>query len=150
MPVPPAYRQIPNALTILRFALVPIFIVLIADAGGGHDWAAGVLFGVAAVTDQIDGWLARRWHVESEFGKYADPHNVTPQEISIDEKYDVKFKQAQAELQSLYNRQGTIQRKFSENPLAYQFTTVQTNRIQNTSCRLQQYPSYTPGDDNDP
>jgi len=87
---------------------------------------------------------------KTELGKYGDPHTVTPQELSIDEKYDAKFKQAQAELQSLYNRQGTIQHKFSENPLAYQFTTVQTNRIQNTSCPMQQYPSYTPGDDNDP
>jgi CDP-diacylglycerol--glycerol-3-phosphate 3-phosphatidyltransferase len=67
------YRQIPNALTILRFALVPVFVVLMVDASGGHSWAAGILFGVAAVTDQVDGWLARRWHVESEFGKYADP-----------------------------------------------------------------------------
>jgi CDP-diacylglycerol--glycerol-3-phosphate 3-phosphatidyltransferase len=31
------------------------------------------VFGIAALTDQIDGFLARRWHVESEFGKYADP-----------------------------------------------------------------------------
>jgi CDP-diacylglycerol--glycerol-3-phosphate 3-phosphatidyltransferase len=73
MPMTAAYRQIPNALTILRFVLVPVFIVLIVDADGGHDWAAGILFGAAAVTDQIDGWLARRWHVESQFGKYADP-----------------------------------------------------------------------------
>src|SRR5439155_1741123 len=36
-------------------------------------WAAGILFGVAGVTDQIDGFLARRWHVESRFGKIADP-----------------------------------------------------------------------------
>src|SRR5690349_5718337 len=70
---PPVYRQIPNALTILRFALVPVFVVLMATADEGHSWAAGILFGVAAVTDQVDGWLARRWHVESEFGKYADP-----------------------------------------------------------------------------
>src|SRR5919204_6916321 len=34
---------------------------------------AAILFGVAGVTDQLDGWLARRWRVESEFGKYADP-----------------------------------------------------------------------------
>jgi hypothetical protein len=87
---------------------------------------------------------------KNELAKHADPHNVTPQEIAIDEKYDAKFKQAQAELQSLYDRQGAMQRKFGENPLAYQFTIVQTNRIQNASCPLQQYPSYTPGDDNDP
>ena len=67
------YRQIPNALTILRFALVPVFVVLMVDATNGHSWPAGIIFGIAAVTDQIDGALARRWHVESEFGKYADP-----------------------------------------------------------------------------
>ncbi len=40
---------------------------------GGHSWAAAIVFGAAGITDQIDGWLARRWHVESEFGKVADP-----------------------------------------------------------------------------
>jgi cardiolipin synthase len=67
------YRQIPNALTIARFALVPVFVVLMIEASGGHSWPAAVVFGVAGVTDQIDGVLARRWEVQSEFGKYADP-----------------------------------------------------------------------------
>jgi CDP-diacylglycerol--glycerol-3-phosphate 3-phosphatidyltransferase len=67
------YRYIPNALTILRFALVPLFVVLLVQADGGHSWPAGVVFAIAGITDQIDGWLARRWHVESQFGKYADP-----------------------------------------------------------------------------
>ena len=53
--------------------MIPVFVVLLARADGGHDWAAGIVFGAAGITDQIDGWLARRWHVESEFGKYADP-----------------------------------------------------------------------------
>ena len=69
----PVLAKLPNALTIARFALIPVFIVLLAQAEGGHSWAAGIVFGVAAITDQVDGWLARRWHVESEFGKYADP-----------------------------------------------------------------------------
>jgi CDP-diacylglycerol--glycerol-3-phosphate 3-phosphatidyltransferase len=69
----PILAKLPNALTVARFALVPVFIVLLAQAEGGHSWAAGIVFGVAAITDQVDGWLARRWHVESEFGKYADP-----------------------------------------------------------------------------
>jgi CDP-diacylglycerol--glycerol-3-phosphate 3-phosphatidyltransferase len=73
VPAPPAYRQIPNALTIARFALVPLFVVLMAKASGGHSWPAAVVFGVAGVTDQVDGVLARRWQVQSEFGKYADP-----------------------------------------------------------------------------
>jgi CDP-diacylglycerol--glycerol-3-phosphate 3-phosphatidyltransferase len=71
--VPVPLAQLPNALTLGRFALIPVFVVLLARASGGHSWAAGIVFGVAAVTDQIDGWLARRWRVESEFGKYADP-----------------------------------------------------------------------------
>ena len=69
----PLLAKLPNALTIARFALVPVFVVLMAKADGGHSWAAGIVFAVAAITDQVDGWVARRWHVESEFGKYADP-----------------------------------------------------------------------------
>jgi CDP-diacylglycerol--glycerol-3-phosphate 3-phosphatidyltransferase len=65
--------QLPNALTVARFALIPVFIVLVLQADGGHSWAAGIVFAIAGVTDQVDGWLARRWHVESEFGKFADP-----------------------------------------------------------------------------
>jgi CDP-diacylglycerol--glycerol-3-phosphate 3-phosphatidyltransferase len=53
--------------------MIPAFIVVYADADNGHSWAAGIIFGVAGITDQVDGWLARRWHVESEFGKFADP-----------------------------------------------------------------------------
>jgi CDP-diacylglycerol--glycerol-3-phosphate 3-phosphatidyltransferase len=71
--VPLPLAQLPNALTVARFALIPIFVVLLASSSGGHSWAAGIVFGVAAITDQIDGWLARRWRVESQFGKYADP-----------------------------------------------------------------------------
>jgi CDP-diacylglycerol--glycerol-3-phosphate 3-phosphatidyltransferase len=66
-------RQIPNALTIVRFAAVPAFVVAFLAAGDGAAWGAGVLFGGAAITDQLDGWLARRWHVESQFGRIADP-----------------------------------------------------------------------------
>ena len=66
-------RQLPNALTILRFAAIPVFAWLYLDAGDGAAWGAGVFFAGAAFTDQLDGWLARRWHVESRFGKVADP-----------------------------------------------------------------------------
>jgi CDP-diacylglycerol--glycerol-3-phosphate 3-phosphatidyltransferase len=65
--------QLPNALTLLRLALIPVFVVLYLRAGDGSSWAAGWVFLVAGVTDQLDGWLARRWHVESRFGKLADP-----------------------------------------------------------------------------
>ena len=72
-PVSGALRQLPNALTIARFVAVPIFAVAFLSAGDGAAWGAGILFGAAAITDQIDGWLARRWHIESQFGRIADP-----------------------------------------------------------------------------
>jgi CDP-diacylglycerol--glycerol-3-phosphate 3-phosphatidyltransferase len=71
--VPAPIAQLPNALTILRFALVPVFVVLLARADDGQSWAAAAVFAIAAITDQVDGWLARRLRVESQFGKYADP-----------------------------------------------------------------------------
>jgi CDP-diacylglycerol--glycerol-3-phosphate 3-phosphatidyltransferase len=64
---------IPNGLTVFRLALIPVFVALLLTSDGGHSWAAAIVFAVAGVTDQIDGWLARRWRVESNFGKIADP-----------------------------------------------------------------------------
>jgi CDP-diacylglycerol--glycerol-3-phosphate 3-phosphatidyltransferase len=66
-------RSIPNALTIVRFAAIPVFAWLYLEAGDGPAWGAGIFFAGAAITDQIDGYLARRWHVESRFGTIADP-----------------------------------------------------------------------------
>jgi len=66
-------HAIPNALTIARFAAIPVFVWLYLDAGDGPAWGAGVFFAAAALTDQLDGYLARRWRVESRFGQIADP-----------------------------------------------------------------------------
>src|SRR5438309_21249 len=65
--------RLPNALTIGRLLLIPVYAVLVLTCDGGRSWPAAIVFGVAGVTDQIDGFLARRWHVESPFGKIADP-----------------------------------------------------------------------------
>ena len=65
--------QLPNALTIARLALIPVYVALILSSDNGRSWAAALVFGIAGVTDQVDGYLARRWHVESGFGKIADP-----------------------------------------------------------------------------
>ena len=65
--------QLPNALTLLRLALIPFFVAVYIFAGDGSSWAAGWIFLVAGITDQVDGFLARRWRVESRFGKVADP-----------------------------------------------------------------------------
>jgi len=71
--IPAPVAQIPNALTLGRLVLIPVFAALVLAAGGGHSWPAAIVFGVAGITDQVDGWLARLWRVESAFGKIADP-----------------------------------------------------------------------------
>jgi CDP-diacylglycerol--glycerol-3-phosphate 3-phosphatidyltransferase len=66
-------QALPNALTIARLLLIPVFVVLMIRAAGEPSWPAGIVFGIAGITDQVDGFLARRWHVESEFGRIFDP-----------------------------------------------------------------------------
>lgn len=66
-------RHVPNALTLARFAAIPVFAWLYLDAGDGPAWGAGIFFAAAAFTDQVDGYLARRWEVRSRFGTIADP-----------------------------------------------------------------------------
>jgi CDP-diacylglycerol--glycerol-3-phosphate 3-phosphatidyltransferase len=71
--VPAPLAAVPNALTVLRLLLIPVFVVLLVAADDGHSIAAGVVFGLAGVSDYLDGWLARRWNVQSDFGRIADP-----------------------------------------------------------------------------
>jgi CDP-diacylglycerol--glycerol-3-phosphate 3-phosphatidyltransferase len=65
--------QLPNALTVLRLLAIPVFVVLLLRTDGEGSYGLAALFAAAALTDQVDGYLARRWHVESEFGRVADP-----------------------------------------------------------------------------
>ncbi len=62
--------MIPNLLTLLRLLLVPVFLV--ASIRGWHT-AAFVLFVSAAVTDILDGYIARRFNMKTRFGALADP-----------------------------------------------------------------------------
>ena len=68
--------NIANALTVFRIVLVPVFVAVLF-AAGGHDtgWRIGaaVIFGLAAITDHIDGRLARSRGLVTDFGKLADP-----------------------------------------------------------------------------
>jgi len=74
-------RQVPllniaNILTVTRLVLVPVFLVALFTDGGhstGWRWGATILFTIASVTDQLDGWLARRHGLVTDFGKIADP-----------------------------------------------------------------------------
>ena len=68
--------NIPNALTVLRILLVPLFGWLLMVQGGadtGLRWWALVVFLVATTTDWVDGWLARRHALVTDFGKLMDP-----------------------------------------------------------------------------
>ena len=78
---PPDARHTPvaniaNLLTAVRLVLVPIFLLFLL-AGDGHQIKsrviAFVIFAVAVLTDRLDGVLARNYHLETEFGKLADP-----------------------------------------------------------------------------
>jgi CDP-diacylglycerol--glycerol-3-phosphate 3-phosphatidyltransferase len=71
--VPAPLAQLPNALTIARLALIPVFVVLVLGSEDGYSWPAAIVFAAAGITDQVDGFLARLWRVESAFGKIADP-----------------------------------------------------------------------------
>ncbi len=64
--------QLPNALTVLRLVAIPVFVALMLEADG-RSWPAAMVFAGAGVTDQVDGWVARRWNVESRFGTVLDP-----------------------------------------------------------------------------
>jgi CDP-diacylglycerol--glycerol-3-phosphate 3-phosphatidyltransferase len=82
--VAPWLRRLPNQLTFLRIACIPAVVVLMNQgemvSGQQHtmpwsttDIAAGVLFALAALTDFFDGWIARKYGVESILGKLLDP-----------------------------------------------------------------------------
>nr|WP_308014945.1 CDP-diacylglycerol--glycerol-3-phosphate 3-phosphatidyltransferase [Nocardia coffeae] len=68
--------NIANILTVLRILIVPLFLVALFT-GTGHDtgWRilAAALFGIAAITDRIDGQVARKYGLVTDFGKLADP-----------------------------------------------------------------------------
>ena len=72
----PSNWNIPNALTTLRIVMAPFFAIALLHDGGddnGWRWIAYAIFAVAMVTDKIDGDLARKHDLITDFGKIADP-----------------------------------------------------------------------------
>jgi cardiolipin synthase len=61
---------VPNALSLLRILLIPVFMVLLAR---GHKLSAFFVFLFAALTDLLDGMAARIWHQKTPLGTYLDP-----------------------------------------------------------------------------
>lgn len=67
-------ENIPNLLTLIRIIMIPIFLI-VSSLPNSLFWhvVAAVLFAVASLTDYLDGYLARKWKVVTNFGKFADP-----------------------------------------------------------------------------
>lgn len=65
--------NLPNKLTLLRIILVPFFIVSILIDFPLRYLVSGVIFGIASVTDSLDGRIARSQNLVTDFGKFADP-----------------------------------------------------------------------------
>ncbi len=63
-------RHLPNALTVLRFVLIPVLVALLL---GDRFEAAFAVFAVSAASDLADGFIARRWDLRTRFGAIADP-----------------------------------------------------------------------------
>ncbi len=73
------HPQLPNAITLARIPLAIVFFILLliggeyGDAHAGLRWTAAILFIVAISTDWVDGYLARKYEIVSDFGKLWDP-----------------------------------------------------------------------------
>ena len=72
--------NLPNKLTMLRVILVPVFMVFAAFSRYGTAeynqtfmLVAGIVFAVASITDFLDGYIARKYHLVTDFGKFMDP-----------------------------------------------------------------------------
>lgn len=67
--------NLPNKLTVLRVIMVPFFVFfMLTDVGGAaNKWIALVLFIVASLTDMLDGKIARKYNLVTNFGKFMDP-----------------------------------------------------------------------------
>jgi CDP-diacylglycerol--glycerol-3-phosphate 3-phosphatidyltransferase len=65
-----------NILTALRIVLVPVFAIFVIVSGmtdSGWRIASAITFGIASLTDFVDGWIARKFGLITSFGKVADP-----------------------------------------------------------------------------
>ena len=65
--------SVPNLLTVLRMFLIPVLIAAMLSSWEHGDLLAVAVFTVASATDALDGWIARRKRITSNFGKLVDP-----------------------------------------------------------------------------
>jgi CDP-diacylglycerol--glycerol-3-phosphate 3-phosphatidyltransferase len=69
----PVIKKLPNWLTFFRLALIPLFVFLLTDPTPRMITGAAIIFAIAAITDYVDGFIARRFSATSDFGKLLDP-----------------------------------------------------------------------------
>ncbi len=65
--------NLPNKLTMLRILLIPVFMVVLYWDFPGATWVAVAIFIIASFTDLLDGKIARKYNLVTDFGKFADP-----------------------------------------------------------------------------
>ncbi|WP_349262355.1 CDP-diacylglycerol--glycerol-3-phosphate 3-phosphatidyltransferase [Geminicoccus sp.] len=65
--------NLPNMLTLFRIALIPVVMAMFYVDGAWARWVACAIFLLAATTDLLDGWIARNWRLQSDFGRWLDP-----------------------------------------------------------------------------
>lgn len=65
--------NLPNVLTMLRVAMIPVVLWLLADGRPVMNFWAAIVYSLAAITDALDGWLARKRGLISVLGKFLDP-----------------------------------------------------------------------------
>ncbi|GAB7026013.1 CDP-diacylglycerol--glycerol-3-phosphate 3-phosphatidyltransferase [Geotalea toluenoxydans] len=65
--------NLPNILTLLRIAAIPLLVILLLSPSREAGFWAAALFAIASITDWLDGYLARRMGIETVFGKFLDP-----------------------------------------------------------------------------
>ncbi|MDA8681252.1 CDP-diacylglycerol--glycerol-3-phosphate 3-phosphatidyltransferase [Porticoccaceae bacterium] len=65
--------NLPNCLTMLRIAMIPVFIVVYYLPWEWHYLASAAIFGLAALTDWVDGYFARKLNMVTPFGAFLDP-----------------------------------------------------------------------------
>ena len=66
-------RQLPNILTVGRLALLPFLVILMMIPHAWAAWMALIIYIVSAITDWLDGFIARRMSLQSSFGTFLDP-----------------------------------------------------------------------------
>ena len=65
--------NLPNTITMIRIALVPVFMIVALSGIPYASFIATVIFTIASITDGLDGYIARKYNLVTNFGKFVDP-----------------------------------------------------------------------------